>query len=793
MAGAARKTHSGAAVSCLVILLSLSAIAVDQGQCSATVPEPEDIGNCSVLHLLNVVPLQRYRGRADSFNAVWDRGLEVIPAGHLAVEHINNRSDILPGRELKLIDVDSEACGINVISKGVANVVRELVNGECVVGVVGLFCSSVTNAISPIVSHPNIGGYVQIAASTAPLNHRSNPNETNLFRIIEDASVFNKATLALMEAYEWTRVSIVHDSLGLFSETIANDLVQRIHAMPQISLVSRVPLTNSRPDISGALDTLRNQGARISYWSVNYRQSANLLCEAYKRNLRWPGFVYIIRQPTLENILSVQTACTKDKIMIALEGSFLLQYRLFVANDTRLESGWNYGEYRERYSSKLRELANRSQELLNENVYANSLYDQVWSFAFAINKSLSLIDHQNMYGQGERVLLTSLLTNSLIDNNYSFQGASGMIQFGENQMSLTRVDIFQIQQGSPQLIAVYDPLSENVTFTDKAPQYDGASNIPTDTFEIVYLTLPSWIGASIFVVQALLFSLTTSNLVLIVRFRKEREVKASSPALSTLMILGCYLLCMGPVTLVIVHTIFDSILNMTKLMRSFCVVTNLSSVGLEFILATLFFRLFRIYHIFRVKQMTMMSDYWSDKYLVAYSLAVCAGKLIILLLWNSINPPHPNIDLKYISNSSTLPHYNASLHCDGESSRVWLLVVLLYSGILVSLVVAMAVLTRRIKMNVYKDTKKVNLFVSSAVLALSITIPLWIVFVDLGISIGANVAQWLAYFSVPCLCQVCIFLPKTLPLLVKKMQHTQVGKLLTDRNTSPLGSEGNLV
>ena len=39
-------------------------------------------------------------------------------AGHLAAEQINNCSKILPGHQLKLSNIDSEACGINIVSKG---------------------------------------------------------------------------------------------------------------------------------------------------------------------------------------------------------------------------------------------------------------------------------------------------------------------------------------------------------------------------------------------------------------------------------------------------------------------------------------------------------------------------------------------------------------------------------------------------------------------------------------------------------------------------------------------------
>ena len=52
-----------------------------------------DWAQCPTIYLLNVEPYPVNK----EFNAdFWDRGLEVSPAGHLAAEQINNRSDICP-------------------------------------------------------------------------------------------------------------------------------------------------------------------------------------------------------------------------------------------------------------------------------------------------------------------------------------------------------------------------------------------------------------------------------------------------------------------------------------------------------------------------------------------------------------------------------------------------------------------------------------------------------------------------------------------------------------------------
>ena len=133
--------------------------------------------NCSTLCLLNVVPYPD-----DGDNAGWDRGLDLVPAGHLAAAQINNHSELLSGYKLELIDIDSESCGRNTITKGVVNMHMELVTpifndkSSCIVGIIRLYCSMVTNALAPIVSRLGVD-YVKLAASTSP-EHRYNPTFT---------------------------------------------------------------------------------------------------------------------------------------------------------------------------------------------------------------------------------------------------------------------------------------------------------------------------------------------------------------------------------------------------------------------------------------------------------------------------------------------------------------------------------------------------------------------------------------------------------------------------------------
>ena len=754
----------------LVVIHSLSIISILTSRVLTTSTDLDSIlTNCPVLYLLDVEPYPHKS--TPSASALWDRGLDVIPAGHLAAEQINNRTDILLGHKLELIDIESEACGLNTISKGVVNVFKELINNDrqgCVIGVIGLFCSTVTGTISPIVSHPKIGNYVQIASSTSPV-HRTNPTQTNLFHILGSSSIFNEATLSLMRAFEWNKISVVYNTVRFYQRSIADDFMQRVQREPSAQLVTHVPLTDSPATVPKAFNVINEYEARISYWAVDYRQTARLLCEAYRKQFLWPGYVYIVEEAKLGKILNKKTSCSREEMMMALEGIFILDYRLFVENDTELVSGVTYSLYKDMYANKLKEFArDRNYNDVKENDYANSLYDQVWAFALAMNNSLSSLVSLPMraqgYGNGYEkgpLKLSAVLKSEL--TKVSFQGASGKIHFGKEQGNPSYVDIYQIQNGLRKLVGVYDPFSQNITFKYKP------TDIPGDTFETVYILIPYWLGWCILLAQGILFCLTTTNLVLILCWRKEREIKATSPTLSLLMMAGCYLLCLGPILQVVYRR--NEIKNLDAL-KSVCVLKIWSSLGAELIIATLFLRLLRIYRIFCSTPMTLMSNFWEDKYLFIYTLIICMGKVIPLILWSTINSIHPLTEPTFVIGSAEFPHYVTTVHCicKKTSSTLWLIATQLFSALLLLAVVFLAIQTRHVKTSIYKDTKKVNVFIFIVIIFMAITISLWIFFLEKRIDIGETVAGWLTWYALPILCQLCLFVPKTLPIVVKKFK-----------------------
>ena len=203
---------------------------------------------------------------------------------------------------------------------------------------------------------------------------------------------------------------------------------------------------------------------------MTYDQAAYPLCMAYERNFTWPEYVYIIQEHSINQILTIETSCTKEELLIAMEGVFILDYRLYVENDTELVSGVNYSEFQ--LTTLYGQTKRVCKHYKRKPSEGNSLYDKVWAFALAINRSLSSIELQNLSsednGFGRSVpTISNILRNEL--KLVAFQGATGRIDFSKDQGSLINVNVFQVQKANPILIGVYDPYNCNITLTEAAP------------------------------------------------------------------------------------------------------------------------------------------------------------------------------------------------------------------------------------------------------------------------------------------------------------------------------------
>jgi len=710
--------------------------------------------NLIKLNVLNILPFP-----VGQLEAGWDRGYELLPAAQIAQEHINNDSNLLQGYSLELVTVQSEPCDISIVNDGLVNTYKKVLDPKRslnVVGLTGLFCSSVTNTLAPIFSLPSIT-YLQVAASTTP-EHRRNRGFQWLVHLLSSSVAYNDAVLAMMNVFGWTRIGLIYNSLGVFFRSIAQEFIQSIAQRDNYTLTSNLPISKLNFEANAIFRTMIDKGTKVVVVIATVQEAVSIMCHAYQRNAMYPGYVYIFQSRALSEFISNanSTDCTQEQIENVMEGVFLIDFSLVPDENTTLVSGITYEEYFQEYSSRLSELDALVNDMLSDtNIYANVMYDEVWTFALALNASLSdlqgRVDLGNVTMEQSPVLADAMRS---VVTNISFQGASGFISFDPHRDSNSEINIFQIINGTQVVVATYH--------ADQGLNLTLLMNItpPGDTFENINHVLPSWLSITFGAITSFCFVFTTVVLLALLWLRNRPEVKASSLYLNFLIFTGCYFtfiaaemrtLSRGYV-IANVH-IFDLICNLELW---------LGNTGMNLIFSTLLVRLFRIRHIFFFKKYGDQMKYLRDQYLVIAVLFLCGLGIVILVPWTISDRLRKTTSVTYKPDANP-PHFEVFSKCDCDNLGIWLTSSFVYGGMIIALVVFMAIQTRKIKRRNFKDTKKIIAYVFVIVITLCILMPLWAVSDNAIMNdILGHICISSAFVAVGLLCQLYIFVPQVI-------------------------------
>lgn len=563
-----------------------------------------------------------------------------------------------------------------------------------------------------------------------------------------------------MDQFKWKKINVVHDSLGFYFTSTTDDFVKLIRSSNDKTIASKIPIRPHQSSISETFDIINDEEARIGYFSITEGEAAALFCEAYKRHFLWPGYVYTLHERSLPQILSTPVNCSQEEIVQALEGVFLLQYRLLDTQSIELVSGISYEEYHAEYVEELNNFALRTKMTLSDNVYANSLYDQVWALALTVNKSLGNIAFFNS-SSAESNIEEMLRTREFLAEELKeveFYGASGFIKFGDRQEVRTFVDIYQVRNGEQVLVGFYDSYNQSIDFFPSLHK----DLVPGDSFELRYKLVPTWVGILVALSDLVLFLLILFITVYFILCKKLPEIKSSSLLLSLVMLMGCYSLCISTLlqTIRVVSITTPSIFTMLCNLDLWFFLN-----GINIIFVTLAVRLLRILHVFRSFRST--GKYWSDKYLLLYIALICSIMVFFLVVWTIVDPLHRAQERRYVP-SSTPPYYIARNFCSSKDIGVWIAISLCLIGLVMLFVVFLAVQTRHIKRKHFKDTKKVNFFIFSVCTLCAIFLPMWLILFSIGVNTGSYMSKCILKLSGAALCPTLLFLPKIIPSLCCK-------------------------
>jgi hypothetical protein len=199
---------------------------------------------------------------------------------------------------------------------------------------------------------------------------------------------------------------------------------------------------------------------------------------------------------------------------------------------------------------------------------------------------------------------------------------------------------------------------------------------------------------------------------------------------------------------------------------------SITNVGIDLVFATVIAKTLRIYFIF--KTFGKVNKLCSDQGLFILISSFVSVKIIMLIIWASFDTSHV-IDVQQLISKTVPPFIQVVQQCQSVYHEFWIVLTVGYSTLLALIMVLLAILTRKIKRDDYKDSKKINLLVGALILDVYTLAPLWFIFRNM----AAPILSWLVYniatLIAAVLCQVLLLLPKTVPLVIRNYR----GRLLT--------------
>ena len=739
--------------------------------CPVFVRSSEDI-----INLLALVPWPDDRPHAD-----WDAGPDLLAGARVAIEEINNSTDILPDYKLNLIESGHEACGLPGGNFGVVNLVKYAINPPSnsrrgpVAAVLGLFCSTSTKVISPFAGRNGID-LLQLSGSNSPDFLRDKELYPHLWRFLESATVYADTVISMMDAFQWKKVALVADFENSFLSGIGDAFINKVDSRSDLDLLYRgnlLQLTNIEETVRGILESR----ARIIFLSTTAPQTAKIYCAAASLNMHWPNYVWIMADylvKVIEDEVVAGGYCSLTELRKVTEGSLITYFSLEPDNpsSTILVSNNTYQDYKDAYDKELKlvKLDYPGVNIPGEYLFAGIIYDQVWAFAIAAHNALPELERKNYsiseYGFGQPHI-TTIIERYL--RNVDFIGATGRVSFNNNSEVSNSIKIFKIHQFTELEIGSYDARNRN-------PLNISIENPPDDDVSVVTNVLPTTVAIVIITLSVLMGIIVTVNLVIMMMFRRHVEIRALSPHLSLLIFIGCYFECVASILLVIQSWV-DEIPN--DLFTINCnLVTWIGLLGIYLILATSLLKIVRIFRIF--SHFGKTGRLWSDPFLAFLVLILCFLPIFLLTCWSLIDP------LKYASleefHTEIMPvHIEQLPYCTCKFYFLWLGMLYIYVSILIFGLIFFAIQTRKINRQDFKDTKKVNGFVFVTTFVILILLITHQVLMSLKQYTYANISLCLLYLSVCLVCQLFLFMPKVYPAIYTRVK---TGSITTMRKHS---------
>uniref|UniRef100_A0A8C4DBZ3 Gamma-aminobutyric acid (GABA) B receptor, 1a n=1 Tax=Dicentrarchus labrax TaxID=13489 RepID=A0A8C4DBZ3_DICLA len=683
-----------------------------------------------------------YIGALFPMSGGWPGGQACMPSAQMALDLVNNRSDILPDYELELIHYDS-MCDPGEATK----LLYDLLYTEPIKIVLMPGCSGVSTLVAEAARMWNLIVLSYGSSSPALSNRQRFPT---FFRTHPSATLHNPTRVQLFQKWKWTRIATIQQTTEVFTSTL-DDLEQRTKEAGIEISVRQSFLT----DPAVAVKNLKRQDARIIVGLFYETEARKVFCEVFKEKLYGKKYVWFLIGWYADNWFKIKDPainCTVENMTEAVEGHVTTEIVMLNPETVRGVSNMTSQEF---IAALMSRLGGMNPEETGGFQEAPLAYDAVWALALALNKTVAPLK-----AKGRRLEdfnynnhdITSEIYRAL--NTSSFEGVSGQVVFDAQGSRMAMTLIEQLQGAGP-------PADRTVVIEE----YRFLS-------QKLFAAVSVFAGLGILLgIVCLTFNIYNGNV---------RYIQNSQPYLNNMTAVGC---------MMALAAVFPLGIDGHHVHRSqFPVVCQfrLWLLGLGFSLAygSMFTKIWWVHTLFTKKEEKKEKK---KQHLEPWKLYATVGVLLAidflsLMIWQIVDPLH--ITVEKFTKEAPKEDLDVLIqplleHCNSEKMNTWLGVVYGYKGLLLLLGIFLAYETKSVSTEKINDHRAVGMAIYNVAVLCLITAPVTMILSsqqDASFAFASLAIVFSAYITL-----VVLFVPKVSVVLGRKVQTVLLSGHSEDR------------
>ena len=710
--------------------------------------------------------------------AAFDDGHDIAPAAYLAVEQINNQSDILSEYQIEVIRLDG---GCTVTERTVTGVNELACSCKPVVGIIGPSCGTSALTVGRLTNRD------EFSVITLHYGEKSIFGDHTIFPFAFGMLGSNIITIQaftdLILQNHWTRIVLLYSEDDEDLREVSSGIEKNMKTTTGYDISYTSPIDKTFIP----LKEIRESYARVIVVLASAESTLYTLCRAYHEGMIFPKYQWVFKERFDYDFYAIffrydsdrmQYNCTDVNINESVFGSINLVWSAVSIenNRTNTDIGLTSTEYGHQYDQQRVKYMQEYNVNSTLTEWARGFYDAVWSLALALNSSLTELDvNLTQTVTGSKILAETIGRHML---GVDFQGITGRIKFDNKTGANTagELNVYQFGKEKKSTLIGFYTSGALIMINGTAPQFIESTFSEKHVQVSIGLAIPFLIMTIATLIVAVPIQII--NIV----YREHKTIKATSPNLNHIIFVGCYLTVLGTSLLIITeawqHT---ATLNKSRLCN---VIPWLLSIGTSMIIGTVTMKTWRLHRIYSSSKRVLRL---SPKLLSDPVLGITVGvfvaiDILICLIWMSIDPlmsvQETSIEE---SGGEELPTVVVTVTCQSKWLIYWSNAFIGYKCILTACSFILALFTRIKK----KEFKTVNIIIMAYLFAITfgLGVPMYTIisFINFGIMVQFIVLCLLIDIIVY-ICLFAVFLPSIIPLIREKVFHYQDPELTLRRH-----------